>query len=418
MLSFVPAVNPRKPGSYEAQQVQVVGEVVAGTNSPASLVGQWLRGRVKSFAAQNGWGFLTCSHFSEDVFVSYRLAPNLREVNVQKDMTVEFLLQESATKPGTYEASGVRLAAGVAAPLAADMAMWQGAMANRFMQPMHMMQPMRQMNNMHMAGGMMPRHQGGCMAQMTMPMGGGAQSAAAFVGGFSVQGMVKSFNVEKGWGFLVSNQFQDDVFVSYKLAPGLRNVAESGTTLEGMSVSFVVEHSKSGRGGFEAHSVQLHVPMDMSQQMASRSPMAPRAPMAPSPRVASMDSMGGGCGGYGPAGCGGCARGGCYGAGKGAAAGNVGPYAKPCAQADPRLIAVIGKTVTGTIKSFCAEKGWGFVNADGFLDDLFFGLKTNPHLREVDGSCLARGAACQFKVQASQKNPGACEAVEVGLYGG
>merc|ERR1712100_656994 len=61
----------------------------------------------------------------------------------------------------------------------------------------------------------------------------------------------------------------------------------------------------------------------------------------------------------------------------------VGPVARGRQSAMPGRYAAnktkkfIGNTVTGSIKSFFAVKGWGFVNSDSFDDDCFFNIKLN-----------------------------------------
>merc|ERR1712216_636409 len=111
-------------------------------------------------------GFITCPDFDEDVFVSFKTAPRLREALQQlgalKDVSCSFTVQESEQKPGTYEAREV---------------------------------------------------------SVDIP----EVSVADLVGTWCA-GTFKSFGLQKGWGFLKSTRFEEDVFVSFKTAPEVRDL--------------------------------------------------------------------------------------------------------------------------------------------------------------------------------------------------
>merc|ERR1711879_44521 len=107
-----------------------------------------------------------------------------------------FLLQEGM-KPGSYEAGAVTLA-------------FQAGAKGKVGAPRIQYVPIVQTTSTY--GKMMGGAQKGWK---------GGRSAAAYVG-TRVDGYFKSFNVEKGWGFLKSEHFEDDLFVSYKLAPTIQ----------------------------------------------------------------------------------------------------------------------------------------------------------------------------------------------------
>lgn len=236
---------------------------------------------------------------------------------------------------------------------------------------------------------------GGCCAGKAGKGGKGGGSASQYVGQ-RLHGSFKSFNVEKGWGFLRCPRFADDIFVSYKLAPQLQGMGP----LEGVAASFVVNPSKSNSGSFEAQDVNVEMGGGY-------------APMG---------------GGYAPMGGGYSSKGAAsYGAVKGGSShAAAGPYGgmKGCqgkgspfsgaktGQSSSEGTSFIGQVVEGVIKSFSPKDSWGFVNSDAFVDDCFFAMRTNPHL---DSASVVPGTRVSFTVQASQKRVGALEAIDIGV---
>jgi CspA family cold shock protein len=64
-------------------------------------------------------------------------------------------------------------------------------------------------------------------------------------------GKVKWFNKKKGIGFLISNEFEGDIFIHYSniIAEGYRNLEE------GDSITFILEDSDKGLIGKEIKKV-------------------------------------------------------------------------------------------------------------------------------------------------------------------
>jgi len=386
-ISFVPQENPAKPGSYEATNVALDDGMPLPEESEdlgsgaASYLGRWVHGHIKSFNVQKGWGFLTSRSFEEDVFVNFKLAPNLQAAAHGASLSgqlVTFLLQDGKT-PGSYEAGAVRLKGACVGKGKPAVAIARPSAVANWSKPTAY--------NPHSYG------KGKGFAQTGyVNYGGkgsqkgckGGKSAAAFVGR-RVAGHIKSFNVEKGWGFLRCDHFEDDLFVSYKLAP---NIPRKGP-FEGVAASFVVSPGQKP-GSFEA--TDVHLEYD-SFNYGAWGPM----------KGAS----------YGPA----------KGAWKSAAAGR-GPYGqkgKGCSQKGKGCsgmkttvaeegMGFIGLSVEGHIKSFSLQSAWGFASSDSFSDDCFFSVRTNPHL---DHASIVKGARIQFTVQASKSREGALEAIDI-----
>jgi CspA family cold shock protein len=70
-------------------------------------------------------------------------------------------------------------------------------------------------------------------------------------------GQVKWFNVAKGFGFITTDQIDDDIFVHYQNTPKCKKVG-TRRLLEGQMVSF--ELGINGNKGYEALNVALEQP--------------------------------------------------------------------------------------------------------------------------------------------------------------
>ena len=70
-------------------------------------------------------------------------------------------------------------------------------------------------------------------------------------------GLVKWFNVAKGFGFITTDDIDDDIFVHYKSTPKCKKVG-TRRLLEGQKVSF--ELGINGDKGYEALNVALEQP--------------------------------------------------------------------------------------------------------------------------------------------------------------
>lgn len=71
------------------------------------------------------------------------------------------------------------------------------------------------------------------------------------------EGTVKWFNVAKGFGFIISDSINDDVFVHYQNAPKCKKVG-TRRLLEGQVVSF--ELAVNASKGYEALEVNIEQP--------------------------------------------------------------------------------------------------------------------------------------------------------------
>merc|ERR1712232_1451824 len=97
--------------------------------------------------------------------------------------------------------------------------------------------------------------QGGKSAKPTRKAVSGG--AAAYLGTWC-EGSFKSFNATKGWGFLNSPNFGEDVFISFNTAPELRTLfGENPSKLDGTPVTFLLAESGKNPGTFEAQNVSL-----------------------------------------------------------------------------------------------------------------------------------------------------------------
>lgn len=286
--------------------------------SATEYVGNWCEGHIKSFNATKGYGFIQCDIFPDDVFVSFKTAPQLRDrATYLVELTgqpVQFLLAASKSDSEKYEARDVELV---------DESGADGPQAEQ-----------------------------------------------------RIKGNVKSFSVQQGWGFLTCTQIPDDIFVNFKLAPGLRHASEVLGELRGKPVSFVLQESVSKPGSYEAKDVKV----------LYDDPSVARGAKGMNKGMATWKGMGkskdmvmgkGKAKGYGP----------------------------------------MGQWCQGWFKSFSTESGWGFLTCAGFPEDIFVSYKTAPNLRacaaELGGAL--KGHPAQLLLQESQSKPGSYEAGDVCL---
>ncbi|CAJ1379257.1 unnamed protein product [Effrenium voratum] len=158
-------------------------------------------------------------------------------------------------------------------------------------------------------------------------------------------GTVKKFSGE--WGFIVSPQFEGDLFVGTRSNPHI-----SGGLLAGDIVEFEVFREK-GKEAFEAVKVRVLssvLPLPSLRRQASGRSRSPRL-QTRRPRSLAVNGL-------------------------------------------------EGQMLTGTIRSFKGD--WGFVNSPAFAGDLFIGTKSNRHLagRFTEGAQATDTCArwrCQIK---------------------
>jgi len=173
-------------------------------------------------------------------------------------------------------------------------------------------------------------------------------------------GVVKSFNPERGWGMIACMRTQQDFGKDMFF---LRTSCPSGTVQAGDQVRFQVG---LGQKGPEARNV-----VPAGPGAASMAPAPAWGPVAP------MASVGG--------------------FGKGAMP------RRPLGQAvgmGPRLLT--GRMFQGAIKSFNADKGWGFIACEETFDVL--GKDVFLHSKELGGQLPTPGTTVQFELVANGQN--------------
>merc|ERR1712232_1370010 len=81
--------------------------------APAAHGGVPCEGWFKSFSAKDGYSFLQCPDLQGDIFVSFKIAPELRtlleQVGDLKAQAATFVAHDSLTNPGQYEGRDVAL---------------------------------------------------------------------------------------------------------------------------------------------------------------------------------------------------------------------------------------------------------------------------------------------------------------------
>ena len=169
-------------------------------------------------------------------------------------------------------------------------------------------------------------------------------------------GTVKFFNSDKGFGF-ISQEQGDDVFVHFS------NIEGDGykTLSEGERVEFDVA---PGRKGPEALNVRV-TPREQDRPSRTQGPERARSGARPVPR------------------------------------GQSGPGAPRGASSARAATSVSGWRVTGTVKFFNADKGFGFISQDEG-DDVFV------HFSSIEGDgykTLSEGERVEFDVAPGRKGP-------------
>eukprot|EP00930_Biecheleria_cincta_P085537 TRINITY_DN74919_c0_g1_i1.p1 TRINITY_DN74919_c0_g1~~TRINITY_DN74919_c0_g1_i1.p1 ORF type:complete len:539 (-),score=102.19 TRINITY_DN74919_c0_g1_i1:216-1796(-) len=417
-----------------------------GGKNPAALVDTRCSGHFKSFNKTKGWGFITCSSFPDDLFVSHNTAPALSDLpdQLQDNLAgqpVTFLLAESASTPGRYEAREIMLGEAQPSARARSIDGRPGCGKNNH--------------------------------------GKGKRSAASLVGEVC-SGHFKSFNLAKRWGFINCDNFPDDVFVSFNTSPELADVAEHLGDLAGTPVTFLLSGSASNPGQYEARNVKLNnltynqprLPAATSHGKANtgqggkgkgkRSPVSlvgrrcsghfksfhvanrwgfiscdafpddvfvsfKTAPelasvaeqlgdLAGQPVTFTLSNSASNPGQYeardvvvtniSHASCSNNMVG-KYHASVESGRGGKGTRAS-------RPGALVGKRCSGQFKSFNMAKRWGFIRCNGLADDVFVSLNTAPELADV-AEMLGdfAGLSVTFLLTSSASNPGQHEAREI-----
>jgi len=374
--TFTLEESKNKPGSYEARDAQIEEVVVEASESieeddvcegyeadPSELVGQRIKGTVKSFSSQKRWGFVSCTMFPNDIFLSFNTCPELQDKVawmgdnfIGKDVILT--LEESKSNPGSYEAQKVIVQGMTTAPAVAT-------------------------KGIQFAG------KGGKAAR--------PKSAAASVGRMC-SGFIKSFAQKNGWGFLSCDSFPDDVFVSFNTCPEMQAICAmyGGANLSNVRVNFMLAASTSTPGRYEAQNVSHggngFAAAATIAQAWSTPRSAPRS--TPAAIVVSRQSA------------------------------VVRPVSAPLA-GRPNVVArtrstsnsaLVGRLLKGAIKSFAVKNGWGFIECAEVNADIFVSYKTSPSLEAAlagHGSDSLAGTAVSFVLQDNRSKPGQYEASNV-----
>jgi len=412
-IQFEIAEDSNSAGGYHA-----VGAVLL-KDDIHNLVGEHLRGWVKSF--KDSWGLLNSNRFDGDVFVGTRANPQLGIAGLQQGECVEFeVAKDDKAKNGLHAVKVKRLAESVPAPMPTP----TPTTAEHFTQ--------------------------GSTAQRL--------KAEALVG-HRAKGIIRSFR--DGWGFVVSDDFDGDLFlhqgsnpgssflqvgdnITFEIALGsggkchatrVQTVASElkdlvGRTCVGKVRSF---HDNWGFVTSSKYPGDLFIGMRTNPQLA--------APLKPGDQIEFLVQKGANSNKYEAAQVkiiGSALTGAAVpstapsinGVSQGrsptpsvaiglavsrgrsrsprgmtAAVQATAPSSRPATGRDPA--SMVGSILAGKVKSF--RGGWGFVNAGAFDGDLFIGGRSNPQLsKELQG-----GDQVSFRV--SMGPGGKTEAVDVQL---
>eukprot|EP00933_Yihiella_yeosuensis_P014395 TRINITY_DN1292_c1_g1_i1.p1 TRINITY_DN1292_c1_g1~~TRINITY_DN1292_c1_g1_i1.p1 ORF type:complete len:311 (-),score=99.09 TRINITY_DN1292_c1_g1_i1:175-1107(-) len=225
--------------------------------------GKSLGGKIKSFSEKHGYGFITSSSLTEDVrFGGQDLPKGVAHTQGLKD---ELVIFDVAPKPdGKLAVSKLLFQSGkIATRVKGAMGGMMGGMGG-MAGGLDMMNAIAQNNKRNAAammgggmgqmGGGMGQMGGGQMDMMQMMMGGMGMPAAKQQKvqvqqtgtGKRSNGMIKSFNGAKGFGFISAQGVPGDIFF---LLTGLPEACRNmhGNELQGKNVSFEIATTPDGK---------------------------------------------------------------------------------------------------------------------------------------------------------------------------
>eukprot|EP00933_Yihiella_yeosuensis_P038301 TRINITY_DN3223_c0_g1_i1.p1 TRINITY_DN3223_c0_g1~~TRINITY_DN3223_c0_g1_i1.p1 ORF type:complete len:296 (+),score=79.29 TRINITY_DN3223_c0_g1_i1:79-966(+) len=228
---------PGPDGRYKATSVAI-----------PYIEGKSLAGQIKSFSEKHGYGFITSSSLTEDVRFSLQDLPAAGGMNVKG----ELVMFDVTVKPdGKLQVSKLLFQSGKIANRV------KGGMMGGMMGQMGMggLAGMAAMSGMQAGGQKRPANammgQMGMMNMMGMGMGGGmlkqqkveVQTTGT---GKRANGMIKSFNSGKGFGFISAAGVPGDIFFLLTALPEpFRNT--HGNELTGKTVNFEIATTNDGK---------------------------------------------------------------------------------------------------------------------------------------------------------------------------
>jgi len=358
--------------------------------SAADFVGRSCNGYVKSFNPNSGWGFVKSDLFIEDIFVSFKTSPalqdDLRQFGRLEGQTCTFMVGPSKTNADAFEATGTTLGVALEPPAARAAQWppvsakgggkkgWMGGAGTGGLGGIHSSRPPPEIPRW-------PQEDFRGTGKGAWKGGGKAGEWGPAHVGTRCSGIFKSFNIDKGWGFLITDSISSDVFVSFKTAPELAEVASYVGDFAGQPATFVLSESASRAGEFEAHEVYLDIPYKG----------------------------------------GGLAKGGWKGDWSGSWKGGESVSWKGGGKGGGKVAGGgasthLGSRCSGIFKSFNAGKGWGFLITPSVSSDIFVSFNTAPELALVAsqlGDLTGRSAS--FVLGDSSSHAGQLQAQEVYL---
>eukprot|EP00933_Yihiella_yeosuensis_P064199 TRINITY_DN6755_c0_g1_i1.p1 TRINITY_DN6755_c0_g1~~TRINITY_DN6755_c0_g1_i1.p1 ORF type:complete len:509 (-),score=119.67 TRINITY_DN6755_c0_g1_i1:216-1679(-) len=387
-------------GKPQARSIQVV-----------AVDGEDIAGEIKSFVQDKGYGFISSSSIEGDIYFQRKDIPNQFQAMQLKGLKVKFVPH---TMPdGKVQARNLVVMVGNPGPV---MGAPMGGMAPPMMgMPMHIAPP---------AGNRVPPPQGRMVQQgkggtvRAVPPGQAPppmmRSMPPMVGadGASMVGTVKSFDAEKGYGFITAPNFQGDIYfkpdssgwtkdqkVTFFLKyaqngkPQARDVA--GALEEGQFVVGEVKRYNPSKGfgffGVENRSQDVYfqkkdLPVEFQESpdldgtrfslqirlTSDGKPQAQDLQFSEGPPKGVKRAAPGGDDGHDPS--------------QGTAAKRTRPSTVPAAFARPSSAPSVapavggGDSTVGMIKSYNAAKGFGFISCRDVKTDVYFqksGLPTS-----------------------------------------
>ncbi|CAJ1428657.1 unnamed protein product [Effrenium voratum] len=387
----------------ELRDFGILDSATVPKSTLSDLHGRHLSGWVKSF--KGNWGLIQSSHFDGDLFVGLGRNPQLKMPLVPGE-GVTFLVNRDE-RAGKFQATEVQsdtsvdIPPGVARPIAGqpeDGARQEArelpelvgevcaGVVKSFRDGWGFVNSDAFVGDLFLHEGSnpgLPRLQPGDPVEFVVQLQGKLgtalgkphatnvklQSQATSFSRWTGQlcsGTVKKFSGE--WGFIVSPQFEGDLFVGTRSNPHI-----SGGLLAGDIVEFEVFREK-GKEAFEAVKVRVLssvLPLPSLRRQASGRSRSPRL-QTRRPRSLAVNGL-------------------------------VRRLVGPCDTTLGcvwRALREEGQMLTGTIRSFKGD--WGFVNSPAFAGDLFIGTKSNRHLagRFTEGAQATDTCArwrCQIK---------------------